>query len=288
MGKEIGFLCTITLPVQKQVMVMEMKVLTIVQARMNSTRLPGKNGMIVWDGLTLTELVLARVTKSKLAGRIVLATTERAVDSALIPSAEMYGVDVFRGSEMDVLGRFIGALDKYGRYGVSISCFSSRDEYVKEVDYVVRISADNPFIDPDRIDELITFFDSIQPCDYASNMVVSGYPDAVGAEIVTPETLRRIEDDLTDVIDNKTRAYHREHVLTWVQNNSEYKRCVCMAKPELTRPQYRIDIDYQEDLDFVRELANKLPEKSAPFWTTEEIIKTLDENPNLLEIRKIR
>ena len=235
--------------------------------------------MHVWNGLTLTELVLARTTRSMLSGRIVLAIPDNPKDDVLIPSAEMYGVDVFRGSEDDVLGRFIGAMDKFGK------CFGVK--YLREADYIVRVSADNPFIDPARIDELITFFDSVQPCDYATNMVISGYPDGVGAEIVTTETLYRIADDLTNVIDEKTRAYHREHVLTWVQNNPEYHSRVCLAPIDKVRPHYRIDIDYQEDLNFVRALAKELPEKSAPYWTTEEIIKTLDEKPELLKLRKI-
>ena len=220
--------------------------------------------MPVWKDLSLLELVLTRITRSKIPKKIILATSTRKRDDRLIPIAERCGVEIIRGSENDVLGRFVQAYKAHPS------------------DAIVRAAADNPLLDPDMIDELITFFWENQPCDYASNLgPISGHPDGVGVEMVSAETLLRLDKEAKDM-------RYREHVVTYLHKNRDYKSKLQHAPPEFHRPGYRLDIDFFEDLIFVRELVKRLPQKKGPYWTTGDIIKALDKEPELLKLRKVR
>lgn len=236
----------------------------ILQARMGSHRLPGKSLMPVWKELSLIELVLTRITKSKIPKKIILATSTRKKDDQLVPIAERCGVEIIRGSEDDVLGRFVQAHKAHPS------------------EAIVRAAADNPLLDPDMIDKLITFFWENQPCDYASNLgPISGHPDGVGVEMVSAETLQRLDKDAKDM-------RYREHVVTYLHKNRDYISKLQQAPPEFHRPGYRLDIDFFEDLIFVRELVKRLSQKKGPYWTTGDIIKALDKEPKLLKLRKVR
>ena len=236
----------------------------IIQARMGSHRLPGKSLMPVWKELSLLELVLTRITKAKIPEKIILATSTKKKDDQLIPIAERCGVEIILGSETDVLGRFVQAYNAY------------------PADAIVRAAADNPLLDPKMIDNLITFFWENQPCDYASNLgPISGYPDGVGVEMVSAETLLRLDREAKDM-------RYREHVVTYLHGNRDYISKLLCPPPEFRRPGYRLDIDYLEDLVFVRELVKHLPQKNGPFWSTKDIVRTLDKEPNLLALRKMR
>jgi len=241
-----------------------MKVVAIIQARMGSHRLPGKSLMPVWNEMSLLELVLTRISKAKFPKKVILATTTRKKDDRLISIAERCGVEIIRGSENDVLGRFVQAYKAHPS------------------DAIVRAAADNPLLDPEMIDKLITFFLENQPCDYASNLgPLSGHPDGVGVEMVSAETLLRLDMETKDM-------RYREHVVTYLHNNRDYISKLQRAPPELYRPSYRLDIDFFEDLVFVRELVKRLPQKKGPYWTTSDIIRTLDKEPELLKLRKVR
>ena len=236
----------------------------IIQARMGSHRLPGKSLMPVWKDMSLLELVLNRITQAKLPNKIILATSAKKKDDRLISIAEKYGVEIIRGSENDVLGRFVQAYKSY------------------PANAIVRAAADNPLLDPGIIDKLISFFWDNQPCDYASNLgPISGYPDGVGVEMVSAKTLLHLEREAKDM-------RYREHVVTYLHKNRDYLSKLQHAPPEFHRPSYRLDIDFFEDLIFIRELVKRLPQKKGPYWTTRDIVRTLDKEPGLLKLRKIR
>jgi spore coat polysaccharide biosynthesis protein SpsF (cytidylyltransferase family) len=236
----------------------------IIQARMGSARLPGKSMMSIWNDVSLFELVVMRLVKSRLPSRVILATSSQANDDILIPIAKKWKIDVFRGDEKDVLGRFVGALEMYPSDGV------------------VRACADNPLLDPEMVDNLISFFWDSQPCNYAMNLgPKTGYPDGVGVEMVLSQTLRALNEQVND-------AFNREHVLTYIHNNPDFISKYIMAPAYFQRPHYRLDIDYPEDMEFVRRLVARLPHDNAPYWTTADIISALDEIPELLSIRKKR
>lgn len=237
----------------------------ILQARMGSSRLPGKSLMAIWKDMPLLELVLRRIARAKKIDRVILATSVEEKDDVLIPIAQRCEVEIFRGDEKDVLGRFVAALEKYPS------------------EAVVRACADNPLLDPVMIDNLVDFYWERYPdCDYAMNLgPVTGFPDSVGSEMVSAEVLRRLAKEATKPED-------REHVLTFLHDNPDYKSCFLYAEEEYQRPQYRLDIDFKEDFNFVRELVKRLPEKDGPLWSTSQIIEALDRKPKLLEMRKNR
>ena len=235
-----------------------------VQARMGSTRLRGKSLMQVWRDYTVVGMLLARLKRCARVDRIVVAMPDSAVDDPLEAACARMGISVFRGSEADVLGRFAEALSRYPAQAV------------------VRVCADNPLIDPAQIDRLVEFRQE-GGFDYAYNhRPECGLPDGLGAEVVTADALRRLAAEASEPAE-------REHVILRLLRKPESVRTgVLRAEPALTRPDYRLDVDYPADLKFVRRLCFELPPTSGPFWNAAEIIRVLDAQPELLALRQKR
>lgn len=202
-----------------------MTVVAIIQARMGSSRFPGKM-LSPLGPHAILEWVLRRVKRARTLDKVVLATSDRAADDALADLARANGVTVFRGSETDVLGRFAGAAKEAG------------------ASVVVRICADNPFVDPGEIDRLVTHF-AASSCDYACNhqdRLGSRYADGFGAEILRASLLE-------SVAVNTTEARHREHVTLYLwEHANEHKLCAVAAPAKLAFPELRFDIDTPGDL----------------------------------------
>ena len=139
-------------------------VFAIIQARMGSSRFPRK--MIARLGpYTLIEWVFIRVNKTKNIDKVLLATSDLPRDDELVKIANKYNINVYRGSELDVLKRFYNAA------------------YKNKAKTIIRICADNPFIDPIELDRLINFYNENE-CDYAfnhQNKLKSNYADGFGA-----------------------------------------------------------------------------------------------------------
>lgn len=210
------------------------EVVALVQARMGSTRFPGKM-VSTLGGRPLLEWVLLRTKQSKLLSRVVLATTNLECDNELVKIAEMHGIDVFRGSESDVLGRFTLAAKKY------------------KADLVVRVCADNPFIDPKEIDRLIHFFQTNQ-CDYACNhqaRLGSNYADGFGAEIFSSKLLIELEKLASDI-------GHREHATAYLWDHFDDFSIKAVLPPVgLDRPELRFDIDTVKDYEYIKSLISR-------------------------------
>jgi len=205
---------------------MSRNVAAIIQARTGSSRLPNKM-LAPLGGAPLIDWVLRRVSRAKEIDDVILATSTLTRDDPLAERAGILGVSVFRGSEEDVLGRFVGAGAQAG------------------ATEVVRICADNPFIAPEEIDRLVRFFRE-NPCDYACNhqeRLGNGYPDGFGAEILPYETLRTIASFAIE-------RPHREHVTLYVWDHPEtYTIAAVPAPATIAYPFLRFDIDTREDLD---------------------------------------
>ena len=147
----------------------------IIQARMGSHRLPGKSMAKVYEDYGLLEMVILRVMKAKKLDMVILATSKENNCDPLVELADRLGIFTVRGSEMDVLSRFVEAIQQYNP------------------DIVVRICADNPLIDPVEIDKLISFFQENQ-FDYAANNTPAcGLPDGIGCEIIRSSTIKRLQ-----------------------------------------------------------------------------------------------
>jgi spore coat polysaccharide biosynthesis protein SpsF len=200
--------------------------LIILQARMGSSRLPGKVLAPLGDRSLLAQcierLVAARV------GEVLVATTTRPEDEAVVAEADAAGVAVVRGPVDDVLGRFVGALD--GWTGP----------------YVIRATADNPFVDFDGPARLLRLLDA--GADYA---VEEGLPIGAAVEEMRVEVLREAGA-------LASTPYEREHVTPFIRQSAD--RFAVRGTPapfELRRPSLRLTVDTRQDLQFVRSLVDQ-------------------------------
>lgn len=208
-------------------------IVIIVQARMGSTRFPGKMQAELC-GHPLMEWVLRRCQASKLATGTVLATTDLAEDDLLCTIAEPLGVPVFRGSSADVLDRYVQAASLH------------------DADVVVRICGDRPLVAPEVIDQAIDFFRSEQP-DLAFNHVARDglhWPRGFGAEILSNDLLQWLGTHTTE-------QPHREHVTLYAWDHANDYRIVSTPCPKDIDPGYAgvaLDVDYPAHLDKLREI----------------------------------
>ena len=235
------------------------KTVAIVQARMGSERFPGKM-MSLLGGYPVLEWVLRRLLRARLLDDIILATTTLSRDDPLARVASRLGVRCFRGDEHDVLGRFVAAAKLVG------------------ADNVVRICADNPFVDPDEIDRLVSFFSSAG-CDYACNhqdRLGSGYADGFGGEILSVNLLQSISIETTD-------PTHREHVTLYLWEHEGKKSFRLMAPKSpasLAYPDLRFDIDIQNDFRLINKL---IDEYNVSFLSSaKEIIEAVVKKQEVL------
>ena len=197
----------------------------IIQARLGSTRFPRKM-LAPLGGKPIIEWVVERVLRSRFAGDVVVATTDLANDDDLVAAVAKYPVRVHRGPSEDVLARFAGAAATSG------------------APHVVRICADNPFVDSECIDILVAEH-MRRGTGYTFNHRPFGgcdYADGLGAEIVE----RSLFDRLAVEVDE---PHHREHVtLALVDGTIPTAMFGLPAPAELRHPEVQLDIDTPEDL----------------------------------------
>lgn len=235
----------------------------VVQARMGSQRFPGKSLMPL-AGRPMLQMLLERLNGCTELDALVVATSVEKGDDPIAILADQMDVACVRGSESDVLARFVQASSENPSQAV------------------VRICADNPLTDPALVDSLVGYFRE-QDGDYAyNNRSECGFPDGVGVEIIATKVLQQIAD-------RAELVEHREHVTSYIFDHPDEFRISGMEAPSsLRRPEFRLDIDYPEDLEFLTQLCALLPEDSAPLWQTKQVIEVLDAQPALLNLRAMR
>lgn len=220
-----------------------MNVVAVVQARMTSTRLPGKVLMEV-AGMPLVLHTLRRLAAARSVDSVVLATSDGPADDPLAALAAEEGVACHRGSEADVLRRFSDAAR------------------AAEADVVVRITGDCPLIDPDVVDRVVgELVDDPAGCDYASNVLRRTFPKGLDTEVLWSDALERI-DRLA------TSEAAREHV-TWFAYR-ERPELFLLKSVEHHEDHSEVDwsVDTEEDLARISELAQPLRRGERPVpWT---------------------
>ncbi len=198
-------------------------VVAIIQARMGSTRLPGK---VLCDicGESMLSRVVKRVRRASLVDRIVVATSVEVADDAIEAECHKLGVSFFRGNESDVLDRY---------YQAALSCSAG---------IIVRITADCPLIDPTIINKVVgAFLDS--KVDYASNTLVRTYPRGLDTEVMTLEALRVAWC-------MATKSYHRSHVTPYIYENPALFKLLSVTG-SANYSCYRWTVDTPQDLQLV-------------------------------------
>lgn len=203
----------------------------IIQARLGSSRFP-KKMLNTLDGKPLIEWVIRRLLSCKKLDQVMLATTDVTEDDRLADIGKSLGVLVYRGSENDVLDRIVGAMNS------------------AKADNVVRVCADNPFIDSEEVDRLVGFFAN-NKCDYACNhqdRLDSGYADGFGAEIISAKVLTAINEKATNPV-------HREHVTQYLwDHEQDYVIRALRAPSKLNFPDLCFDVNLTKDLERLRTL----------------------------------
>ena len=230
----------------------------VVQARMTSTRLPGKVMALVL-GKPLLGYELERIARSVSISRIVVATTTNETDDEVERYVSSIGFGVYRGSENDVLGRYREAAAAFG------------------AEAVVRLTADCPLIDPDVIDLVVGAFlnDGSSP-DYASNTLGRRtYPRGLDTEVFTAEALET----------SWKRAVlpsEREHVTPYIYNHPEIFKLKGVYN-DTDMSKYRWTVDTKEDFTLIKLLIEALY-PGNPTFSTNDIISLMDGNFRLFEV----
>ena len=228
-----------------------MRVVAIIQARMGSTRLPGK---VMKDigGETMLARVVWRARRAKLLDEVVVATTNKAVDAPIVSECTKLGVPVFRGDEQDVLDRYY------------------RSAQANRAEAIVRITSDCPLIDPEIIDDVVRAFLKTKP-DYASNTF---FPRGLDVEVITMASLERAWHE-------SNKSYHRVHVTPYIYQNRDLFRLLSV-KAEEDYSSYRWTVDTREDLNFVRSIYGRFDNQDTFGW--HDVLKVLDREPDLIEL----
>ncbi|MGK3948138.1 cytidylyltransferase domain-containing protein [Microbacterium sp. K2] len=226
----------------------------ITQARMTSSRLPGKV-LIPAGGRSMLDHHLDRLVTTDLP--VVLATTTNAADDSLAALGHARGVEVFRGSEVDVLSRFAGAASSAG------------------FDVVVRVTSDCPLIDPALIAEGIRrFVDLDDPHAHVSNVLERTYPRGFDFEVFSASAL-------ADADRNATEPAEREHVTPYLYTGRSPRSSIHSITRQIDASRYRVTLDTPEDLTVIRAL---IEDHGAAVLDVSEIVAVLDAHPELAAV----
>lgn len=236
-------------------MASSVRVVAIVQARMGSSRLPGKVLADV-QGKPMLRWLLDRVMVVKEIDEVVVATTTNPEDDVLEEWLNDNEVFCFRGSEGDVLGRFYHCAQDWSP------------------DLVVRITADDPLKDPGLISRAISFILADKTIDYCSNTLAPTYPEGLDIEVFRYTALVR-------AYCNATLLSEREHVTPYIWKHPD-KFKLYGFRYEIDLSCWRWTVDNSLDLDFIRAIYGYFI--NEPLVSFEKVIDYIRENPDLLEI----
>ena len=232
-------------------------VLAVLQARMSSTRFPGKVLKLIL-GKPMLELQIERLRFCNGIDKLVVATSNHPEDHAIVDLCERIEVDSFAGSLENVLDRFYQVARIY------------------QPDHVLRLTGDCPLTDPRLIDELISFY-RVRDCDYASNCRPPTLPDGLDAEIFSFSTLEHAWKE-------SVTSFEFEHVVPFIINHPDRFRMATYRYHE-DLSHLRWVVDELDDLEFVTLIFEALYPHNSLFLT-EDILYLLKEKPELLEINR--
>lgn len=234
-----------------------MKIVATIEARMTSSRLPGKPMLEVCGRPILGHLV-DRLKAVESIDVIVLATTKNQTDDVMAEYASSVDIEVFRGDEEDVMGRVVDA-------GRSV-----------DADVIVEITGDCPIIDPEIVEQAIRCYRE-NSYDYVGNQHVRSYPDGMDVQVFALETLIRSEAMTNDPLD-------REHVTLHIRNNPHiFSHLNLVAPPEQHWPDLGLTLDEKRDFDLLKIIIEKFHNEN-PLFSCLDAVRFLRANPKLLEI----
>jgi spore coat polysaccharide biosynthesis protein SpsF (cytidylyltransferase family) len=226
------------------------------QARMSSTRLPGKVMLRVDEKNPVLYYVIKQISESKLCDKLVIATTTSLEDEKIVKFAKDMNISCFRGSVEDCLDRYYQCAKEF-----SLST-------------IVRITCDNPLIDPALVDDAILFYKS-NSYDYVTNCRERTFPQGTEVEIFSFSALEKAWKEAK-------KYSEREHVTPYFYNNPDQFKIFNIRNNE-NLSHLRWTVDRKEDLEFVKNIVSKI--KKSPILMS-DILKLLKMEPGLININK--
>jgi len=214
-----------------------MKSLCIIQARTSSTRLPNKI-MLKVNNKPLLQHQIERLKKVKKIDKIVVATTTNKKDGAIINLCKKIKIDFFRGSEEDVLSRYYKCSLVYPEYKT-----------------IIRSTSDCPLIDPEVVENVISFFKK-NDLDYASSAALNKFtfPDGIDIEIFKLKLLK-------EAYENAKSKHEREHVTIYIQNKKGIKKECFTSKIDFSH--FRFTVDELKDFEVIRFIIENTPPNAS-------------------------
>lgn len=237
----------------------EQRIGIVIQARLASTRLPGKVLRPFADGRSILDLLLQGLSQTKLP--IILATSTASADDPLADYCERHQVMYFRGSEQDVLNRFLQAAD------------------VLKLTHALRVCADNPFFLPGLIQPMVDRLTVCPAADYISFQNAEGVPAirthwGLLGELVSVSALRKADETIQD-------PFYREHVTNYLYGHPASFELEWLPAPEeiFARNDLRFTVDNQADFALAEELLPQLPTN----WTIADLIRIAGQEERYLQ-----
>lgn len=231
-----------------------MNIVTIIQARFGSTRLPGK---VLLDiaGRPMLEHVVRRAQRSEVARQTVVATTTLRRDDVIVELCRSLGVPTYRGSEEDVIDRYYGAARRF------------------QAEAVVRVTADCPLLDAAVMDRVLTAFLENRP-DYASNTLVRTYPRGLDTEVFTRAALEAAWREASV-------KEHRVHVTPYMYlTPGRFRTFSVEDSPDYS--DLRLTVDTEEDLELVRQVYEHLGREGRFTWM--DVVDLMRREPALAAV----
>lgn len=229
--------------------------LVVLQARMSSTRLPGKvmakiNGhpMIYWE--------ISRISKAKLVNKIVVAISDQSSDDILADYLDSIHQEYIRGSLDNVLSRYVKA------------------EEIFNPSAIIRLTADCPLVMPELIDQYLEIFHK-EDFEYLSNTIELSYPDGLDIEIIAPGIFKKL-------LEFRLSKEEKEHVTLGIYSRKDKFRTYNVSN-KTNISQFRWTLDTFDDLAFVKSIYAHFESEEINF-TFEDVLKFVKENPNLNRI----
>lgn len=236
---------------------MKKKIVSTIEARYASSRLPGKTLLKICGKPTL-ELIIERVKKSRYIDEVVIATTVSPDCQPIEDLAKRLGVGCFRGSEDDVLDRVLKAAKQY------------------KADIIVELTGDETLIDPKIVDETIEYYLN-NKFDYVSNERVRRYPRGLDTKVFSTQVLDEVSRLTNDAADH-------EHVSLYIYEHPEkYTLGSVEAPEELNHPDWRWTLDTKEDFEFLKTIYEALyPVKND--FDSYDVLRLLKERSEILAL----
>ena len=239
-----------------------MNIGVVVQARVGSTRMPGKILKPFHDGRTILQIITSRLIRNRDNWPVIIATTTNSLDDEIAELAAKIGVDCYRGSEEDVLQRFIDTAKHF------------------DLQRLVRVCTDNPFFELQALEDLVSACNETSDyCSYALAGQLPAIKSHLGlyGEVVTTNALIKASESTQD-------PFYHEHVTNYIYENPESFHVELIPAPQdvFTRTDLRFTSDTQADFSMLQTIYEELYEDHADNISTTDLVTYVDQRPEFL------